>query len=315
MALARIPLLVLSVTFIAFVLVELSPLDPLAQYAANLQGASTAQIEAAARIWGLDHPWWQRYLHWLGGMLTGDFGQSSLLREPVGPVLAAGARNSLLLMSLAWVLSGVVGYALGLLAGATRGRVCDRVITALCFVLSSTPAFVTGLVLLLVFGLALGWVPLGLSGPLGIAAADVSAGERLRHVLLPAATVAIGGIAGVTLHTRQALIDVLNTDTAKFARARGLSTPQIIARHGIRTTILPALMLQFANLSALIGGSTVAEVVFSYHGLGQLVVSAALASDVALLLGAVTVIATVVVVGNTVADEIARRVDPRIGSR
>lgn len=315
MALVRVPLLVLSVTFVAFVLVEISPLDPISQYAANMQGASAAQIDAATRLWGLDQPWWQRYLGWLGGMLTGDFGQSSLLREPVGPVLLSGALNSLLLMSLAWVISGVVGYTLGLVSGATRGKLADRLITGLCLLLSSTPAFVVGLVLLLVFGLALGWVPLGLSQPIGVESAQVTLGERLSHVVLPAATVALVGISSVTLHTRQALIDVLSTDMAKFARARGLSTRQIVTRHGLRTTILPALMLQFANLSALLGGSTLAEVVFSYRGLGQLTVSAALASDVPLLLGAVTVLGLIVVVGNIVADKLARRVDPRIGAR
>lgn len=314
MALIRIPLLVLSITFTAFVLVEVSPLDPIAQYAANMRGASAAQIEAAAQLWNVGDPWWQRYLRWLGGMLTGDFGQSSLLREPVGPVLLSGAKNSLLLMALAWVISGTAGYLLGLLAGATRGRVLDRIITAFCFVLTSTPAFVVGLVLLMIFGLALGWVPLGLSQPLGMNSADVTLSDRLRHVVLPAATVALVGIASVTLHTRQALIDVLNTDMARFARARGLGTRQIVVRHGIRSTMMPALMLQFANLAVLIGGSTLAEVVFSYRGLGQLTVSAALASDVPLLLGAVTVIGFIVVVGNVLADQIARRVDPRIGA-
>lgn len=310
-ALIRLVLLLLGVTLIAFLLVEASPLDPVAQYVANLRGVSSAQIENITALWGADLPWWERYASWLGGMLTGDFGYSASLRAPVAGILASAILGSLLLMAIAWVIAGVVGYGLGLVAGAYRGRFLDKVITFFCHLLNSTPPFVVGLVLLMIFGLALGWVPLGLSGPLGVMAADVTLAERLRHVALPALTVALVGVAPVILHTRAALFTVLDSETALFARARGYGTWQIVRRHGVRTTLLPAVMLQFANLSTLIAGATLAEVVFSYHGLGSVVAGAALTSDVPLLLGAVTIIAVVVFTGNLIADVIARRVDPR----
>lgn len=311
--LARMLILLVSVTFIAFVLVEASPLDPVAQYVASMQrGVSAEQVERITQLWGLDRPWYERYFSWLAGMLTGDFGVSNLYRADVGGILADAIANSLLLMSIAWVLSGVLGYTLGVVSGATRGTLLDRVIVGACYVLTSTPTFVVGLVLMLIFAVQLGWVPLGLSQPLGMVSEDVSFADRLRHAILPAITVAIVAIASVTLHTRQSVSEVMESDVARFARARGMGTWQIVRHHGLRNTLLPAVMLQFTSLSMLFGGSALAEVVFSYHGLGSLITKAGIASDVPLLLGAVTLSAVLVFIGNLVADVIASLVDPRV---
>ncbi|HHU45750.1 MAG TPA: ABC transporter permease [Actinomycetales bacterium] len=311
--LARMLFLLISVTFVAFVLVEASPLDPVAQYVASMQrGVSADQVERITALWGLDRPWYERYVSWLGGMLAGDFGVSNLYRADVAGIIGHAIANSLLLMSIAWVLSGVLGYLLGVVSGATRGTLLDRAIVAACYVLTSTPPYVVGLVLMLVFAVQLGWVPLGLSQPLGMVSADVTFLDRLRHAVLPAITVAIVAIANVTLHTRQSVSQVMESDMARFARTRGLGTWGIVRHHGLRNTLLPAVMLQFTSLSMLFGGSALAEVVFSYHGLGALITKAAIASDVPLLLGAVTLSAVLVFVGNLIADVIAILVDPRV---
>ncbi len=305
--------LLVSVTFVAFVLVEASPLDPVAQYVASMQrGVSADQVERITALWGLDRPWYERYLSWLGGMLSGDFGVSNLYRADVAGIIGHAIANSLLLMSIAWVLSGVLGYALGVVSGATRGSLLDRAIVGICYVLTSTPTYVVGLVLMLVFAVQLGWVPLGLSQPLGMLAEEVTLLDRLRHAILPAITVAIVAIANVTLHTRQSVGQVMESDVARFARARGLGTWGIVRHHALRNTLLPAVMLQFTSLSMLFGGSALAEVVFSYHGLGAIITKAAVASDVPLLLGAVTLSAVLVFVGNLIADVIAILVDPRL---
>lgn len=311
-ALARLALLLVSVTFLAFLLVEVSPLDPVAQYVANLSGVGAAQMDQIAALWGRDLPFWERYFSWLGGMLTGDFGYSSSFRAPVAGILAGAAMNSLVLLAIGWLLAGVLGYLLGLLAGAHRGGLIDRAVTFVAHLLNSSPPFVVALVGLMIFGVVLGWLPLGLSQPLGLAAGEATVAERVQHLVLPAFIVALVGLAPVALHTRGALIAVLGTDMARFARTRGLTTTQVVLRHGIRTTLLPAVMLQFANLSTLISGATLTEVVFSYHGLGSVVVGAAVSSDVPLLLGAVTIIAAFVFAGNAVADLLARRIDPRV---
>jgi peptide/nickel transport system permease protein len=312
MTLARMAGLLLSITFIAFLLIEFSPLDPVGQYVSSMRGVSDEQIARISEQWGQDQSWWERYGSWLGGVLTGDFGVSYLLRADVADVLGSAVGNSLLLMAMAWVLSAVLGYVLGVVSGATRGSVLDRVIVLVCYVLTSTPTFVVGLVLMLIFAVQLGWAPIGLSQPLGVLREDVSFLDRLRHAVLPAITVAIVGIASVTVHTRQAMGEFMESDVARFARARGMGTWTVVRRHGIRNTLLPAVMLQFTTLSSLISGAALVEVVFSYHGLGSVITEAGLASDVPLLLGGVLIAAVLVFVGNFCADVIAVALEPRV---
>ncbi|AGS34128.1 hypothetical protein B841_03225 [Corynebacterium maris DSM 45190] len=312
LTLARMAGLLLSITFIAFLLVEFSPLDPVGKYVSSLRGVSDEQVARIAELWGQNLPWWERYLGWLGGVLTGDFGVSHIHRAEVTDILATAVGNSLLLMAMAWVLSAVLGYGLGVLAGATRGSVLDRVVVLVCYVLTSTPTFVVGLVLMLIFAVQLGWAPIGLSQPLGMLSEDVTFGDRLQHALLPAITVAIVGIANVTVHTRQAVGEFMESDVARFARARGMGTWTVVRRHGVRNTLLPAVMLQFTSLATLISGSALAEVVFSYHGLGSVITQAGLDSDVPLLLGGVLIAAVLVFVGNFCADVIAVALEPRV---
>ncbi|WIM68112.1 ABC transporter permease [Corynebacterium breve] len=311
-ALARLAGLLLSVSFVAFLLVEFSPLDPIAQYINDMQGISDEQIAQISQLWGQDQPWWQRYFNWLGGVLTGDFGTSYIYRREVVSILSYAVVNSLLLMALAWTLSAVIGYGLGVVAGASKGSLLDRIIVVFTYVLTSTPTFVVGLVLITIFAVYLGWVPVGMSQPVGVTSGDVTFADRLAHAILPALTVALVGIATVTLHTRQAMISFMESDVARFARSRGMTTWQIVRKQGFRNTILPAVMLQFTSLSTLVGGSVLAESVFSYHGLGSTVTQAGLRSDVPLLLGAIVVISSVVFIGNTIADILADVLEPRI---
>jgi peptide/nickel transport system permease protein len=215
-------------------------------------------------------------------------------------------------MGLAWVISGLLGFWLGILAAMKEGTWLDRLIKTYCFTLASTPTFWLGLLLLIVFAVWLGWFPIGLSVPAGVLAEEVSLGDRLRHLILPALTLSILGVANVALHTRQKLIDVLSSEYVLLARARGATEREILFRHGLRNIALPAVTLQFASLSELFGGSVLAEQVFSYPGLGQATVQAGLRSDVPLLLGIVIFSALFVFTGNLIADIIYRLVDPRI---
>ena len=181
-----------------------------------------------------------------------------------------------------------------------------------CLVISSTPAFWLALLLLLVFSVWLGWLPTGLSVPIGVEASAVTLADRLRHAILPALTLSITGTANIALHTREKMIDVLESDYILFARARGESAPSIVLRRGLRNVALPALTLQFASISEIIGGSVLVEQVFSYPGLGQEAVTAGLGSDLPLLLGITVITAAVVFGGNLAADLLYGAVDPRI---
>ncbi len=302
--------LLLAVSVIAFALVSASPVDPVQQYVLGVGGVSPEQ--ELEEYWGVNDPPVQRYLAWLGALLHGDFGQSLLYRRPVLEVIGERFANSLALMLCAWLFSGLIGFALGCVMGMSRDRLADRVIKKTCYILSSVPTFWLGLLLLLVFAVWLGWFPLGFSTPIGMRNEDVTLAQRLHHLFLPALTLSLMSFSNIALHTRQKLVDVLESEYVLFARARGEGAWSILCRHGLRNILLPALTLQFASFAELFGGSVLAENVFSYPGLGSAVAAAGLNSDVPLLLG-ITLFSTLFVcTGNLIANLLYGVVDPQI---
>ena len=311
--LLRMALLLLGVSLVSFLLLTLSPIDPVQANVgqAALGSMSAQQVERLEAYWGKDTPPAQRYLSWLGGVLHGDWGTSPLYRRPVAEVMEEKLLGSLWVLGLAWVLSGVLGLALGVVSGARRGSWADRLGKGYCFLLSSTPAFWLALLLLLVCSVGLG-LPIGFAVPIGTEAAAVTLGDRLLHALLPALTLSITGVAHIALHTREKMAEVMDSDYVLFARARGESEPAIVLRHGLRNVALPALTLQFASIGEIIGSSVLAEQVFSYPGLGQAAVTAGLGGDLPLLMGVSVVTAALVFGGNLAADLLYGAVDPHI---
>lgn len=312
--LLRMVLLLLGVSLAAFLLMSASPLDPLQTNVgqAALGSMSPEQVARLEEYWGVHTPPVQRYLGWLGDFLRGDMGTSLLYRAPVRQVLGERLANSLWLMVFAWIFSGILGLVLGVTAGANRGRLPDRIIRGCCLTISSTPAFWLALLLLVIFAVWLGVLPIGLSIPIGADAASVTLADRLRHAALPALTLSITGMANIALHTREKMADIMTSDYVLFARARGESKGSIIWRHGLRNVALPALTLQFASISEIFGGSVLVEQVFSYPGLGQAAVTAGLGGDLPLLLGITVISAAIVFGGNLIADLLYGIVDPRI---
>lgn len=310
----RLVLLLVAVSIVVFVLISLSPIDPVQ---ANVgQSAylnmSEEKRAALAEYWGANVPLWERYANWASAFLQGDMGTSLRYNAPVAQVIAQRATNTLLLMTLAWVVSGVIGFGLGILAALKRGSWIDKLVKGYCFILAATPAFWIGLVFLIVFAVWLGWFPIGFSVPIGKSAADVTVLDALHHLALPALTLSVVGVANIAMHTREKAIDVLESDYIRFARARGYTTWQALRTHGLRNLILPAITLQFASISEIFGGSVLVEQVFSYPGLGQAAVTAGLGSDVALLVGIALFSAAIVFAGNLVANILYGLVDPRI---
>ena len=305
--------LLLAVSVIAFALVCMSPIDPVQQYILSLGTAVSpeqrAEIEA---YWGVNEPPVERYFNWLGELLRGDMGQSALYRRPVKDIIAERFVNSLALMMCAWLLSGVIGFGLGCLMGMYQDRWPDKLLKKICYLLSSVPTFWLGLVFLLVFAVWLKWFPIGFSSPIGVLSEDVTLAQRLYHLALPAFTLSLMSFANIALHTRQKLIDVLNSEFVLFARARGEGHWTILRRHGLRNILLPAITLQFASFAELFGGSVMAENVFSYPGLGSAVAAAGLNSDVPLLLGVTLFSALFVCVGNMIANLLYGVIDPQI---
>ena len=306
----RMALLLLGVSLTAFLLMDAAPLDPLRTNIgqAALGTMSPEQVARLEEYWGVNTPPAERYLSWLRDVLRGDFGISLLYRRPVLEVIGQRLRASLGVLVCAWALSGALGLALGVLAGAGRGRWPDRLVRGFCLTISGTPAFWLALLLLMVFAVWLKVLPIGFSGPVG--AESASLWERLRHAFLPGLTLSVTGMAGVALHTREKVVDVLDSDYVLFARARG--ERGILHRHVLRNVALPAITLQFASVGELIGGSVLVEQVFSYPGLGQAAVAAGLGGDLPLLLGVTVITAAMVFGGNLIADLLYGVVDPRI---
>ena len=171
----------------------------------------------------------------------------------------------------------------------------DRIVTGYSLFVASTPAFWVAMMLLMVFAVKLHWFPIGFSVPIGMDAGEISAADRIRHAILPAAALSITGISSIALHTREKLIEVMESDYVLFARARGESDWSVLRRHGFRNILLPAMTLQFASVSEIIGGSVLVEQVFSYPGLGQAAVTA-----------------VIVAAGNLAANLLYGVIDPRI---
>ena len=176
----------------------------------------------------------------------------------------------------------------------------------------SIPTFWIGIVFLMLFSVKLGWFPMGMSVPQGVAAEDVTFLQRIHHLILPALTLSFLSFANVALHTREKLVDVLESDYVLFAKARGESRWSILKNHGFRNIMLPAVTMQFGSFSELFGGSVLAENVFSYPGLGVAASAAGMGSDVPLLLGITLFSALFVFIGNMLANIIYGIVDPQI---
>ena len=310
----RVALLLLAVSALAFVLVGVSPIDPVqANVGASAYAGLSAEKKAQlAAWWGADAPVWERYLSWLASALHGDLGTSLRFNAPVAEVLAQRAGTTLLLMCVAWVASGVLGFVLGALAGARAGSAFDRVVRGLCLVLASTPSFWLGLLVLYVFAVWLGWFPIGFSTSVGAGSASVSVADVAHHLVLPALTLSIVGMPNIALHTREKMAGCMDSDYMRFARARGMGRLAAARRHGLRNVALPAVTLQCASVAELFGGSVLVEQVFSYPGLGQAAVTAATGGDASLLVGIAVVSALLVFVGNACADLLYRVFDPRI---
>ena len=310
----RMILLLIAVSIVAFTLMTLSPVDPLQANVgqAALGSMSQEQKEKLESYWGVNEPPAERYLAWAKDFVRGDFGTSLQYRQPVKTVIAVKLKNSLFLMITAWGLSGIFGFALGVIAGAFRGRWPDKLVKAYAVIISSTPAFWLALLLLMIFGVWLKVLPIALSVPIGLEAEGVTFLDRLRHAILPALTLSITGISNIALHTREKMIDIMESDYVLFAIARGENKWQIVTRHALRNVLLPAITLQFASISEIFGGSVLVEQVFSYAGMGQAAVTAGLGSDMPLLMAITIVSALFVFGGNLIANILYGVIDPRI---
>ena len=296
-----------------FTLVSLAPVDPVQAYVgARVALVGPDQREAIAAAWGLNEPAPQRFLAWAGHVLQGDLGESITYNAPVAQVILSRAGASFALIGTAFLLSLAAGFPLGLLAAATRGSWPDRIIRGAAVALAASPGFWLAILLVLVFAVGLGWLPVCCAAPPGLTLDEVTGLDRLRHLILPALAVSAAGLPPLILHSRARAAAFLESPAARHLAAHGATPLALVFRHGARHAIGPALTVHLAGAGELIGGSVLAETVFAWPGLGQATVRAATGGDAPLLLGIALATLLVVFTGNLLADIAARLADPRL---
>lgn len=301
------------VSLITFVLLELSPLDPVQSYI-NSEGitVSLEQQQDIAEKWGMNEPAVERFITWLTSILQGDFGLSMIYRQPVLSVIFERFKESMLLIFGSWFISGISGFSLGIFSAVKKGTWLDKLIRGYSIFIETIPTFWLGLLFVLFFSIQLGWFPFGMSIPPGKLLTEVTILDRIRHLILPMLTLSFIGTADITMYTRQEVLKILNSDYILLAKTRGDSEWQIIKRHILKNASLPVLTIQLTSLGQLFSRTILIENVFSYPGLGEMTLQAGLRQDVPLILGIVIFTTFIFVVGNSMSKVFYGILDPRL---
>ena len=307
----RFIILMVAVAIFSFILLDLSPINPVSVY---LKGAAVSEGQRAIlnEYFGVGVPLQTKIYHWLLNLIQGNLGTSLIYRAPVLDVIIDKFTASLALMSISWLLSGVIGFLLCVVAGKNKGSWIDKAVKTYCYAIQSAPSFWVGMLILMVFAVYLKLFPIGFGVPIGVRSTDASFIDWASRLVLPTLTLSLVGLAPIAMYTRNELVQVLSSDYILFAKSRGEKGWDLVKNHGIRNILLPAVTLQFLSFSELFGGAVLVEQVFSYPGRGQTAVAAGLQSDVPLFLGIVLFSAVFVFVGNLLADISYYFIDPRI---
>ncbi|WP_142417897.1 ABC transporter permease [Citrobacter braakii] len=298
----RLIVLLVLVAAGTFMLLSFSPVDPIRAYIGNdLLHVPPEQYARIAARWGLDQPLWERFGHWFIRVLQGDLGYSMLFNAPVASVIKERFATSFALLGGAWLLSGILGTAMGFVAGRYLNRWPDKAICRLSYLLSSLPTFWIGMLLLALFAVRWPVFPVCCAWEPGNSGDMATLAERLRHLVLPVCALSLLGLGQITLHTRESIASVMKSDFVRFARSQGDKGWSLLRHQVLRHAITPALCLQFASLGELLGGALLAEKVFAYPGLGQATIDAGLRADLPLLMGIVLFSTVLVFIGNSLS--------------
>lgn len=298
----RLIVLLVLVAAGTFMLLSFSPVDPIRAYIGNdLLHVPPEQYARIAARWGLDQPLWERFGHWFVRVLQGDLGYSMLFNAPVASVIKERFATSFALLGGAWLLSGILGTAMGFVAGRYLNRWPDKAICRLSYLLSSLPTFWIGMLLLALFAVRWPVFPVCCAWEPGNSGDMATLAERLRHLVLPVCALSLLGLGQITLHTRESIASVMKSDFVRFALSQGDKGWSLLRHQVLRHAITPALCLQFASLGELLGGALLAEKVFAYPGLGQATIDAGLRGDLPLLMGIVLFSTVLVFIGNSLS--------------
>jgi peptide/nickel transport system permease protein len=312
--LLAIPLLI-GITFVSFLVISLAPGGPLDFLTPEDPNASAEVKQKLIQEFGLDQPLHVQYGRWLGRVLRLDFGRTFL---PDGkPVLAKiGERLPITLLLNVVEMLIILGLAvpIGVLSATRQYSLYDKITTVFVFVGFATPDFWLALLLMFLFGVQLGWLPIsGLRSlnweylPFWRQQWDV-----LGHLVLPLAVATFGGLAGFSRYMRQSMLEVIRQDYIQTARAKGLPEEVVVGKHALRNALLPVVTILGLSLPSLIGGSVIIETIFAIPGMGQLMVQSVFSRDYPVVMGNLVIVAALTLVANLIADIAYGLVDPRI---
>jgi peptide/nickel transport system permease protein len=303
---------VTGVATLTFLLLQLAPGDPVERLLGPT--ASPEQIELQRRALGLDRPVPAQLAGWVGRFARGDWGRSIATGRPVREMLAAAWPATAWLVALSLALTYLVGLLIGVVQAARRGSRLDTALSIVSVTLFALPGYWLGLMLVMLFAYGARMLPA--FGAAGLDAEYLTGWARmadlLRHLALPLATLTLIGAGGTARYARGAMLDVIAEPFVVAARARGLSPARVLVRHTLRNALVPVVTLLGLSLPALFSGAVFVEAVFAWPGVGRVLVDAVQARDYPVVMAATAVSATLVVLGNLLADGLAVWVDPRM---
>ena len=310
-----IPLLI-GITFVSFLVIHLAPGEPVE----NQSGESSTQSDAKLRerlreIYGLDKPLHVQYWNWVTRLARLDFGRSfSPDARPVLQKIGERLPITLLLNIVELMIIVALAIPIGVLSATRQYSTFDKVMTVFVFVGFATLDFWLALMLMILFGVQLGWLPIsGLRSPTWeYLAFWRQQWDFVAHLALPILVATFGGLAGFSRYMRQSMLEVVRQDYIQSARAKGLSESVVIGKHALRNALLPIVTVLGLSLPGLIGGSVIVESIFAIPGMGQLMVQAVFERDYPVIMGNLVIVATLTLVANLIADLTYSLVDPRI---
>ncbi|MCT8136326.1 ABC transporter permease [Anaerobacillus sp. CMMVII] len=258
---------------------------------------------------GLNKPPHEQYLIWMGNVVKGDFGTSFTKKQPVKDMILDRLPNTLILMLFSTILAVIISIPFGVLSATKQYSKLDYGVTITSFLGLATPNFWLGLMLIMLFSVQLGWTPVGGVSTLN---ADFSILDRLHHLILPAIVLATADMAGLTRYTRSSMLEVINQDYIRTARAKGFRERTVIYKHGLRNGLIPIITIFGLMLPTFIGGSVIVESLFSWPGIGKLFIDATFERDYPVIMAITMFGAVLTVIGNLIADILYAVMDPRI---
>jgi peptide/nickel transport system permease protein len=288
-----------------FLLLHLSPGDPAAIIVGD--NATPVQIDAIRKQLGLEDPLAVQFVRWLAGVFKGDLGVSIFSREPVGKLIGQRIEPTLSLATATLLLAVAVAVSFGVLAAWKVGTWIDRLVMVLSVVSFSVPVFVVGYLLIYLFSIQLGWLPVQGYTPIA-----EGVGSWLRHLILPSIALGLAYVALIARITRTAMLDVLSEDYIRTARAKGVAAGPVLMKHALKNAGVPIVTVIGIGVALLIGGVVITETVFNIPGVGRLVVDAISQRDYPIIQGVTLIFSGVYVIVNLIVDLSYTVLDPRI---